>query len=227
MKFLKKQKPSSIYGTSPQYNTKQKVLGASAGLIILLFIIFSLFGGRSSSPSISTSGSKKSPDTKELKLNQSKHTLGVSNFAISVPEGFNQNKDKNSFKNDSGEVLFQKASNGLKYDFISISKYSSEKKDDSLVKIEKQLKIFTQKDLRTEITKLDDGRDVLITEYASSYDSRQIQDEGSNSNQSSNYFIDYYLVDSGSIWQISLSSVAKDSTYLNNSLQVTKSFKLI
>ncbi len=227
MKFLKKQKPSSIYGTSPQYNTKQKVLGASAGLIILLFIIFSLFGGRSSSPSISTSGSKKSPDTKDLKLNQSKHTLGVSNFAISVPEGFNQNKDKNSFKNDSGEVLFQKASNGLKYDFISISKYSSENKDDSLIKIEKQLKIFTQKDLRTEITKLDDGRDVLITEYTSSYDSRQIQDEGSNSNQSSNYFTDYYLVDSGSIWQISLSSVVKDSTYLNNSLQVTKSFKLI
>ncbi len=227
MKFFKKQKPSSIYGTSPQYNTKQKVLGASAGLIILLFIIFSLFGGRSSSPSISTSGSKKSPDTKDLKLNQSKHTLGVSNFAISVPEGFNQNKDKNSFKNDSGEVLFQKASNGLKYDFISISKYSSENKDDSLIKIEKQLKIFTQKDLRTEITKLDDGRDVLITEYTSSYDSRQIQDEGSNSNQSSNYFTDYYLVDSGSIWQISLSSVVKDSTYLNNSLQVTKSFKLI
>ena len=123
--------------------------------------------------------------------------------------------------------MFQKASNGLKYDFISISKYSSENKDDSLIKIEKQLKIFTQKDLRTEITKLDDGRDVLITEYTSSYDSRQIQDEGSNSNQSSNYFTDYYLVDSGSIWQISLSSVVKDSTYLNNSLQVTKSFKLI
>ena len=142
MKFLKKQKPSSIYGTSPQYNTKQKVLGASAGLIILLFIIFSLFGGRSSSPSISTSGSKKSPDTKELKLNQSKHTLGVSNFAISTPEGFDQNKDDDFLKNNSGKVLFRKSASGTQYDFISVNKRSSEAKENTLLTIEKQLKTF-------------------------------------------------------------------------------------
>jgi hypothetical protein len=227
MKFLKKQKPSSIYGTSPQYNTKQKVLGASAGLIILLFIIFSLFGGRSSSPSISTSGSKKSPDTKELKLNQSKHTLGVSNFAISVPEGFNQNKDTDFLKNNRGEVLFRKSASGLKYDFISVAKQSSDPKDDSLQVIENQLKTFATDDLKTNITKLNDGRNILIAEHSSYFDRRQIQSSDSNSDDSINYSVEYYIVEVNSIWQISFSSITKDSLYLKSSLQVVESFKLI
>ena len=229
MKFLKKQKPSSIYGTSPQYNTKQKVLGASAGLIIALFIIFSLFGGRSSSPSISTSGSKKSPDTKELKLNQSKHTLGVSNFAISVPEGFNQNKDDDFLKNNSGKVLFRKSASGTQYDFISVNKRSSEAKENTLLTIEKQLKTFATADLKTEVTKLNDNRDVLIAEYSSKSENTQTQNQNfkTESGKLTSYYLDYYLVDMGSLWQISFSSVAKDSLYLKSSIQIVESFKLI
>lgn len=228
MKFFKKQRPASIYGEAPQYNTRQKALGASAIIVILLFIIFSLFSRGGSAPSINPA-KNNAKNTEQLKLNQSKHTLGISNFAISTPEGFSQNEDVNYLKNNNGEVLFRKSASGLKYDFISISKRSSEPKDNSLQTIEEQLKTFADSDLKTNITKLNDGRNLLIAEYSSDFDRRQIQNKNpsSGSDQTINYFIDYYLIDKSSIWRISFSSISKDSLYLKSSLQVVESFKLI
>lgn len=227
MKFFKKQKPSSIYGDTPQYNVKQKVLGVTAAIIILLFIVISLFSGKdSSNGTISTKTNSK--NSEQQKLNESKHTIGISNFAISTPEGFNQNTNSDYLKNNKGKVLFQKSASGVKYDFISINKRSSEPKEDSLLTIEDQLKTFAQPDLKTDITKLKDGRNILIAEYSSNFDNRQLQDptSTSRSGNSINYFVDYYLVDKNSIWQISFSSITKDSFYLKSSLQVVESFKL-
>ena len=226
MKFLKKQKPASIYGETPQYNTRQKALGASAAIIILLFIIFSFFSGKESSPSIDPA-KNNSQNTEQLKLKESRHTLGISNFAISTPEGFNQNKDTDFLKNNRGEVLFRKSASGLKYDFISVAKQSSDPKDDSLQVIENQLKTFATDDLKTNITKLNDGRNILIAEHSSYFDRRQIQSSDSNSDDSINYSVEYYMVEVNSIWQISFSSITKDSLYLKSSLQVVESFKLI
>lgn len=226
MKFFKKQKPSSIYGETPQYNTRQKALGASAIIVILLFIIFSLFSRGGSAPSINPA-KNNAKNTEQLKLNQSKHTLGISNFAISTPEGFNQNKDTDFLKNNRGEVLFRKSASGLKYDFISVAKQSSDPKDDSLQVIENQLKTFATDDLKTNITKLNDGRNILIAEHSSYFDRRQIQSSDSNSDDSINYSVEYYIVEVNSIWQISFSSITKDSLYLKSSLQVVESFKLI
>ena len=226
MKFFKKQRPASIYGEAPQYNTRQKALGASAIIVILLFIIFSLFSRGGSAPSINPA-KNNAKNTEQLKLNQSKHTLGISNFAISTPEGFSQNEDVNYLKNNNGEVLFRKSASGLKYDFISISKRSSEPKDNSLQTIEEQLKTFADSDLKTNITKLNDGRNILIAEHSSYFDRRQIQSSDSNSDDSINYSVEYYIVEVNSIWQISFSSITKDSLYLKSSLQVVESFKLI
>ena len=195
MKFFKKQRPASIYGETPQYNTRQKALGASAAIIILLFIIFSFFSGKESSPSIDPA-KNNSQNTEQLKLKESRHTLGISNFAISTPEGFNQNKD-------------------------------TDPKDDSLQVIENQLKTFATDDLKTNITKLNDGRNILIAEHSSYFDRRQIQSSDSNSDDSINYSVEYYIVEVNSIWQISFSSITKDSLYLKSSLQVVESFKLI
>ena len=226
MKFFKKQRPASIYGEAPQYNTRQKALGASAIIVILLFIIFSLFSRGGSAPSINPA-KNNAKNTEQLKLNQSKHTLGISNFAISTPEDFNQNKDTDFLKNNRGEVLFRKSASGLKYDFISVAKQSSDPKDDSLQVIENQLKTFATDDLKTNITKLNDDRNILIAEHSSYFDRRQIQSSDSNSDDSINYSVEYYIVEVNSIWQISFSSITKDSLYLKSSLQVVESFKLI
>ncbi len=226
MKFFKKKKSPSIYKVAPQYNTRQKALGVLAALIILIFVLFSFFSGKDSSPSINTSGGKDTEGTEQLKLNETKHTLGTSSFAISTPEGFSQ--DRNPPYELS--VLFKKPAGDLKHDKITVSKYLISNKNDPFHEIKQDLKnpIEGFKLQGSSIKKLQNGSECLVVQYSvdptlnQSDTTTKVKEEAGHEE----YFIDYYIKYSNEVWLASLSSPGKDSLYLVNSELVADSFKL-